>query len=234
MEINAILVWPRHLDYPLWRAKLPTFRNRLEKVVIVFSDMGTVDDYRNFVKEELKHQNVTFIDSRRAEAGEDWRNNATNLGLVHIKGDWVWFTEPDFIITDPGSFWDFVKEGLKYPADAFIYLEGDRPHPACWFTKREALEGTRKNFSVIPDQADHFWLIHHDLEANGAGISYFSAKDSFYHLNGLSQNMHLLKTEGVPNFRPERFWQYVQDCWDCGVKLHPDFISLTQKYVSHQ
>ena len=231
--VDIICSHPKHLDYPLWRQQIHRDRAMFDRVIVVFTDMSVNSDERIFIQEAMKHDDVNFMNSERAQSGEDWRNKAVNLALSFSKSEWVLFTEQDFIITNPQAFWEKINNNIKNRnLDVISFTEGNRPHPAFMLVKRKYIDKTNKNFGVVPDKHDHFYKFFDDLLHTNAQVGYFSKTDDFYHLNGLSQNMYLLQTGQKPNFRPEEFKKYLQNCLAVEVPIQPEFNKIALKYIN--
>lgn len=240
-KIDLIECWPKHTDFPLHRKFLHENRSRFNKVIIVLTDMGVAEpDYTAFIKEQLLLDNITFIEMPRVDSDKDWRNEAVNAALKVSDGRWIWFTEPDFFITKPDKFWELVSDFMEAgDSNAIGYLQDGRMHPCCLFVERFILDNfTRKDFGIIKDKADHFSMIQQDLEkAAQAGTIilnelYKAQKyDWCYHMNGLSQNMYLLQSGGEPNYYPEEFRAYLEDCLQSGVPLLSEFVEIADAYL---
>jgi len=186
-------------------------------------------DYRDFIKEAMKQDSLSFIEPTPSRADQDWRNVAINKALEYSDSEWIWFTEQDFFIENPKEFWKGI-DNLMENFDSIIYNEGERPHPCCWFVKREFIDKTSKDFGVIPDKSDHFGKFYEELNSI-CRIVHLVENDSMYHMNGLSQNMHMLQSGDEPNFRPEEFQEYLKDCLKIKLPLHPDFVKLANAYI---
>lgn len=233
-NIDLIVAWPKHVDYPLWRQMIRDNRERFKKVIVVFTDMQVKDlDYRNFIKEAMAKDNVAFFDNDLVKAEDDWRNLAVNKALVYSDAEWIWFTEQDFIITDAGDFWDQVHFHMSNDlVDSISYIEGERLHPCCWFVRRITIEKTGKNFGVVKDKLDHFGLFGEELNRVAQNTVTFKPEGCF-HLNGLSQNMHMAQQGEEPNFRPPVFQEYMKSCLAVQVPVHEDFKKLYHDLYSN-
>lgn len=231
MKLNlpdAIVTWPRHLDYPLFRKCVKENRDKFNKLIIVFTDMNVRDpDYRLYVREAMKEENILFLDCLPAEAKEDWRNKAVNMALTVSDSEWVWFWEEDFIPVP--ELWREVKD-LMQRVDVFGRYQERRLHPCCLFIKRKLLDRTSKDFSAYPDKGmDHFGLIQKWLESHDIITGVIFAQYG-YHMNGLSQNLHMLQTGLEPNYAPPEFKKYVQDCLT--EDIPPDMRELFEGYLN--
>lgn len=228
-NIDLITSWPSHLDYPLWREFIHDNRKQFDKVIIVFTNMSIIDpDYRLFIKEATKKDDLILVDNNPVRGDQDWRDVAVNKGLEHSNARWVFFTEEDFF--PKNGFWDQVKRLKKYPSiTAFGAWYDSRLHPCCIFVRRVDLNKTHKYFGVVKDKLDHFGQFQQELVDIGPVLSIDS--EYYQHLNGLSQNMHMLQTGEKPNFRPEEFKEYLKKCLEVKVALHPNFIKLANEYL---
>src|SRR3990167_7252198 len=178
-------------------------------------------------REMIKEDDITFLDCLPIVAGEDWRNKAVNMALSISNSEWVYFTEQDFIPVP--EFWREVTDLMKR-ADVFGKYEGNRLHPCCFFIKRELLNRTSKDFGANGDKGyDHFaliqkWINSHNIIC-GVIFSQFG-----HHMNGLSQNLHMLQIGLEPNYQPERFKEYCKQCLLLD-DLHPAFEKLFKEYL---
>ena len=240
---DIIVAWPKHVDYPLWRKQIHDNRHRFGKVIIVFTDMNAGGDYRNFIQDQMKQDNIIFCDNDPVRAGDDWRNLAVNKGLGYSDSQWVWFTEQDFYMYKPDEFWQGIEDCLETGADVIGYMQGGvRLHPCCIFIRRFVLDNfTRKDFGVVPDKHDHFYLLEEDLinapdEVDVFRITEAAKMDWFEHLNGLSQNIHMLQSGDEPNYDVEKFTTYVKTCVSI-VDTFPmpsDMLELFTRYVERR
>jgi hypothetical protein len=182
-----------------------------------------------FIKEAMHDDYVHFIEPMPIPAGEDWRNVIINNCLLHsYNAEWIWFTEQDFIVTDP-RFFNIVDGYAARNFDVIAAYQQDRMHPCSIFVRREALNKTKKNFGIVPDVSDHFSIFQADIE--NLGLQTAPLTDFYEHLNGLSHNMSLLYQNQLPNYQPERFCAYLMECLDVKVPLHPDFVSMAKEYT---
>lgn len=221
---DLIVCHPQHLDYPLFRQQIRDNRDRFKKVIVVFTNHNVGRDYRSFVREAMKQDDIDFIDNRAVGGEQDWRNIATNLALSKSNSKWVFFTEQDFFWED--GFWDQVYLNSKSVNYMSVLVQG-RVHPCCIIITRSAINKTSKDFSVTKDVSDHFGKIQRDLE----GKPCFSIPANLWlHLGGLSQNMHILMNGGTVEYMPEAFMEYVNKCLYVSVPMHEDFINLFKSY----
>lgn len=221
MKIDVILTWPKNCDYPLWRQFIRDNRHRFENIYIFFHQTNAGHDFRPFVYNSMAQDNICFRDFQYT-AVDDWRNIAINQALELSKSEWVWFTEQDFIITDPDEFWGQV---YKNESADFIGIDvSGRWHPCCMFVKREIINKTQKNFAVIPGVKDHFGRFQKNLEE--MIIKRVFLNKGWRHLNGLSQNFYLLSIGQKANYNPDEFYQYLKDSLDVSVPIDSTYQTL--------
>lgn len=227
--VDLIICWPDNCDYPLWRAFLTVHREYFAKVIVVFTTTNQGDDYREFVRGAMAEDGVTFLESRPIVGDEDWRDVAVNQALDVSTGMWVWFTEQDFFVLS-AAFWAMVGRYML-EKDAIGYKDGaTRLHPSCLFVKRYYINQTGRNFGIVPNRLDHFARFYTSLRLSGAKIAELIDKSAgvelWYHMNGLSHNMTLLKRGEPVTYKPDEFLGYLQLCLASGVKLDPRFTTL--------
>lgn len=224
---DLIVCWPQHLDYPLWREFIHDNRSRFYRVIVVFTNMNTDGDYRQWIKDVMAQDDIAFMHNDSVSAEQDWRNVAVNKALSYSKSEWVFFTEQDFI--PKGNFWKEVDDMAKR-VEVFGYFQEGRLHPCCIFIKREMLDKTHKDFGVVKDELDHFGRLQQDLENEEIIIGMIPSYLG-HHLNGLSQNMWMLQHGEEPNYQPEEFKEYCKKSLEVTVPLHPDIVNLMQPYI---
>lgn len=225
-NIDCVISWPQHLDYPLWRKFIHENRSKFNKVIVIFTQMNTKGDYREFVKETMAKDDITFDNNNPVSASEDWRDVAVNKGLAYSTSKWVLFTEQDFLPSE--GFWEEVSSLKKVLGIvAFGAWVERRLHPCCIFAKRSEIEKTSKYFGVIKDKLDHFGKFQQDLIDLGPVL--VIPESTYSHMNGLSQNLHMLQTGEEPNYRPNEFKEYCKRCLE--LSLHPDFEKLFKEYL---
>lgn len=204
-------------------------RSRFGKVIICLTDMSIRDpDYRLYLKESLSRYGIIFLDIPRAESGQDWRNEAIDRALKVSDGDYVLFTEQDFLPTDNETFWSMVDCDLDDEKEVITVLQGDRWHPCFLLVKRDLLEKTSKDFGVVTDRLDHFGKFQQELEEINPKLSFI--QNCWHHMNGLSQNLYLLQAGENPNYNPKEFKKYCEKCLEL-PDLHPDLKGLFEYYV---
>lgn len=155
MTPDVIVCWPRDRDFPRWRDFLARERHRFAKVIVVFTGHGW-DDRRPFVRAALD-PGITCTDS--PERGHrDWRDVAINHALTLSDAEHVWFTEPDFHITDADAFW----AAMARVRQAVGLRDGDRWHPSSLLVTRRYIDRTLRYFG--PDPGGHFHTFSRQLD----------------------------------------------------------------------
>jgi len=178
-----------------------------------------------FIKEAFSRDVVTIVENDSVSGTDDWRNIAVNKGLKISDSEWVCFWEQDFSIND--SFWPEIRD-LMSRTEVFGWYEDTRLHPCCTFIKRELLDKTHKNFGVLSGEFDHFGQLQRDLENKKVIIGVIPRRCAS-HMNGLSQNIYLLQTGQVPNFRPDEFKDYCRRCLE--LPMPSDLKNLMETYI---
>jgi len=231
MKPDVIVTYPLHLTYPLFHQLIHNNRDRFAKVFIVFTNMNAnTGDYRDYIRQELAGDRVTFLDSPPVLANEDWRDKAIHFALDRSDSEWVFFLEQDF--TPREGFWEEIDK--QYPTvDVIGVSEDGRLHPCCLMVKREVLNRTSLDFAARPPEHDHFGQIQKDLTTMIPRVTAFSLfRPLWHHMNGLSQNLYLLQIADTPNYRPQEFKEYCQDCLK--LPMHKDFKELFEWYVEEE
>jgi len=229
MTIDLITVWPRNCDYPLWRQLIRDTRAKYGKVIIVFMETNAGPNYMDFIRGAMVGDDITFIEPQPTPPGEDWRHIATNAALAKSDGDWVFFTEEDFY---PGIGFDDQLDNLsREDCDVMAVYQGPRMHPCCIYIKRNVLEKTHKNFAIVPDKTDHFYLIQKDLEDNKALIGIIN-QSTYFHYNGLSHNQNLANTTGEPNYETPTFVDWLKQSLNVSVPQDPMFEVMARAVIS--
>ena len=214
--MDLIVCWPRDCDYPLFRAFLAAERRRFESVIVVFTDHHG-GDISACVREVT---DATFLDS---SGHGDWRDNAVNMALDASGAERVWFTEQDFLITDPARFW-CQEQGQP----VLGWQEHDeRWHPSSLFVDRDLIDRTSRYFG--PDPLDHFHRFGQEL----AALSPIARLEGgFEHLQGTSQNHSLIdrgRDDGV--FKRERFREYLAASLAAPVPLYPEWADKARREI---
>lgn len=224
--VDLIVCWPDNCDYPLWREFVKVHRDYFAKVIVVFTKTNQGDDYREFVRKVMADDNITFLESRPVTGDQDWRDVAVNQALEVSTGMWVWFTEQDFFVTN-AAFWAMIGR-FMLEKDAIGYKDGaTRLHPSCLFVKRSFINQTGKFFGIVPNKLDHFARFYTSLRLTGAKIMEIPREvrgvELWYHMNGLSHNMSLLKRGEPITYKPDEFLGYLQLCLNDSKNLDPRF-----------
>ena len=220
---DVIVTWPINCDYPLWRQFIRDNRHRFNEIIIAFHNTNLNIDFRLFIASSMFPDYVHFLDARTPKPDEDWRSVAINQSLIHsYNSEWIWFTEQDFIIDDPG-FWDEVSENSK-KYDIMAVFQADRMHPCCIFIKRQLLQKTSRNFGIIPNVADHFSIIQREIEALQVPI--YHLEKGYKHLNGLSHNISLLEQGQAPNYHLDDLKIWFEACKKVKVPIDERFLLL--------
>jgi hypothetical protein len=195
--------------------------------LVAFTETNQGEDYREFIQFAMFKDYVHFGDAPLPKPGEDWRNLAINAMLLQsYNAPWVWFTEQDFYPL-PG-FWDEVQRHEKEGCDVIAAYQGNRMHPCCIFVKRQALMRTRRDFGITQDKYDHFYKFQEDVEGDDQKIGVINPA-TYYHHNGLSQNMTLLANGEQPNYESAKFAEWLNECLMATVPLDQRFIDLAAK-----
>jgi hypothetical protein len=234
-SIDVIVSWPNSMDYPLWREFIVRHKSLFNRIFIVFTETNTGIDYTDFVKSALDYPEFCFIYPEPIKAGEDWRDKAVNRALDESTANWVWFTEQDCLPISP-SFWPIVALGMAR-FDALGYKEGQRMHPSNLWVKREFINKTPRDFSIKPNELDHFGKFYFSLRFSGAKIHTFKYQggtdnhDTFFHMNGLSHNLSLIQRGEPPVYKEDQFSDYVRMSLEI-EPLDPRYKEMCEKYLA--
>lgn len=232
---DVVVSWPRNCDYPLWRAFIRKERERFNKVIVVFTETNSGDDYREFVKFAMDKDRVLFLQNDVPTAGEDWRDLSVNLALRHVSSKWIWFTEQDFVITSKYTFWEKIYASMEI-FDVIAISQQGRMHPACIFANRDAIIKTRCDFGIDPGKGDHFCKFQQDVERRIS--NYITIDDEegigYKHYNGLSHNWHLSTTGQDPNYRVSEFLDWIKMCVNLpeNIEQDPRFLDHANRIIS--
>lgn len=209
---DVIVCWPKNADYPLWRDFIKKHAHFFGTIYICFTVTNQEPDYSDFVKEDLGDDEFCYL-YPETPAGEDWRSYAINMALNESKADWIWFTEQDFFILDP-NFWVATRNAIEAGYDVVGYKDGNtRLHPCNLWVKRTWINKTSRDFGIVPDKLDHFARFYNQMRLGGAKIykiPYTGGEgDTFYHMNGLSHNLTLVKNGDPVTYKEEEFAHYI-------------------------
>jgi len=227
---DVVVSWPRNCEYPLWRQFIRDNRERFNEVIVAFTETNQGEDYREFIRKAMFEDHVQFIEPQLPTSGQDWRNIAVNRALLHsYNAPWIWFTEQDFVV-DPGEdYWAMLEAAADLDYKVMAWYEGERFHPASIHMRREVLNQTQKDFSIIPDKGDHFIKIYKDLQT--AQIPIYRIDKHARHLNGLSHNMSLIARGEAPNYKPEEIRKWLCDSLIVEVPLDDRFVRLAKSAI---
>ncbi|MFE4707347.1 hypothetical protein [Peribacillus simplex] len=237
MQIDLILLWPNNCDYPLWRQFIRDNRNRLNRVIIVFTETNVLPKFQEFVQKNMMEDNVTFITNRDHSGNEDWRDVATNEALKYSDSEWVWFTEQDFIIND-SKFWQDVQQLATVEKSIAVFQDFGAPsgalrrmHPCCWFLHKTILSQIKKDFSAKPPEYDHFGCIQKQLHEKGI-LTAVIPENTYLHLNGLSHNWYLIQNGQKPiDYNPGQFKLWLTECLKVRVPLLDSWKNTAKRYL---
>ena len=223
---DIILVWPRNSDYPLWRLFIRKERERFGKVLVVFMNPQSGDDYREFVKQAMAPDNITFIESATAEelGSNDWRHAAIYKALPLVTSDWIWFTEQDFF-PKADFFNELNKLFMSYPIIGI--KEGDRLHPCSLFIRKDLIGKTGKNFGIVKDTSDHFSIFTKQLYNLNERVAFID-KSLYMHMAGLTSNLSLIEKEEQPNYKRDDFYKYLKASLIVPVPRHEKYKLLVE------
>lgn len=225
---DIIVSWPRNCDYPLWRQFIRDNRHRFNEIIIGFTETHLGPNFISFVKQAMFPDYIHFVDIVDLPPGRDWRDFTVNNCLLHsYNAEWVWFTEQDFIITSD-TFWEDVDK-LSNENIVFGAYQSSRLHPCCIFSNREGLNSTSRNFGIVPDKYDHFYIFQKELEDRDIQIG--SLKRGYKHLNGLSHNISLLYQSSTPNYNLDEFHAYLEDTLSVSVPIDDGYRHIIIAYL---
>lgn len=226
---TVLLVWPRHIDFPVARWNLERFQKYFDGIFIGFSEHHINNqDLTNFLITSMPF--AKFIDVERSQFG-DWRNDAINQLLRFAKdSSHILFLEQDFLIKDDS----FFEKILGSDNDFTYYQEIERVHPAFALVSKDLINMTSKDFTPYPP-GDHFFKFFSEIinatkpfdigiNINDLGVEY---KNDYFHLQGLTQNYMNFRF-GEPFFRPQNFLYYNWRSSQFPIQ-HPLFKAIQQQ-----
>lgn len=242
MNADLLIQHSIYCVYPLWMKHLQKHRGRFQKVILYPSDHNREVSFKDYLYETIQETWVKDHTIDWTTPGIDWRQAETEPMLPLSDTEWIYFTEPDWIVKDYVNFYDKVEEAMK-DADVIGWLNPTNfpyIHPSCFFIKREVLEKTQKDFRAHPEinGCDHFAMITADVKKLGGKIVSLqdlgfncdvSPDADCFHLGGLTSNY----IDGIlnPSFefhRPEIFAVYNYECRNLGLNLPEKFLELSQ------
>lgn len=238
---DIIISWPDNADYPLWRKFLVENRKSFNEVIIVFTRSNRKENYIDFVKTMLTPHHCQFVVPPVTGANQDWRDVAVKQALIHsYNAEWIWFTEQDFIIPDWTRFGSMVDTAEAMGNDVVALYDGPRMHPACIFIKRKILARTSRQFGIIPDRADHFYILQRDLETLGANIYPIHSNTNrrtddqalCFHMAGATHNMNLVSDGKSPCFERARFNKWISEALADPIEKHPQWVLEFTAYIN--
>lgn len=213
--MDLIVCWPVDCDYPLFRRFLRDNDWRFSQILVAFTSHHG-PDISDWIRGQIDAETFHPI------GGGDWRHVAVNAALDRSQSEAVWFTEQDFLITDPARFW----AQMDGPAVGWQEHD-DRWHPSSLLVDRDLIERTSRYFG--PDPVDHFYRFGTEL----AALTHIERLDGgFEHLQGVSQN-HSLIDRGLDDgvFKRDRFRAYLRDSLEAGVPLHPGWAERARREI---
>ena len=216
--IDVIVSWPRGCDYPAWRRFIGDNRERFGRVWCVLTDHDG-PDYSAFLR---SLPGFDWLDSP-ARDGRDWRDVAVNAALDRSSAPFVWFTEQDFEVVDPG-FW----QGLRAPLTGIDAADGRPLHPACLYVSRGLIEGTCRYFGTDP--GDHFYSVGRDLVQT---VEPHYITSGWRHYQAISESQLLIARGERPRFRPDQFGDWLADQLDVDVPIEPRWRALAEAELAH-
>jgi hypothetical protein len=211
---DVIVCWPRFADHPLWRSFIARERDRFGEVFVVFTEHDG-PDRSGWLRANFG--DVTFLDSPD-RGSRDWRDVAVNAALDRSTAGEVWFTEQDFLITDPAVFWSAVQSVSGIPE-----YGGRALHPACIFAPRDLIDRTSRYFG--PDPVDHFGVFTDEL----AALSPLTVLDrGWSHYRAISEGQYLMSIGQPPKFHPELYREWLARSLAADVPLEPTWEALAR------
>lgn len=224
--VDALIVWPNHIDYPLFRKTLDTYKAYFNAIYVALSPSNVSDrDVTLFLRAALPY--VRFLIPQPIKS--DWRDNAIHELLLNSTADTVLFLEQDFLMRE-GLPFEFAH---NFGGPFLGFKEGERIHPAYALIKRALIERTSRDFAAHPELGyDHFGKFFVELKSyvtmRFIDEFGFDNKYHYYHLNGLTQNFHCYH-ENQPFYRPDEFLTYVDSSLSLPVVHCPEFRLLCEE-----
>lgn len=225
MKTDALLCWPRHVDFPLFRYLIEKYRDCFNEVYIALV-RGLADrDISDFLYKAMPF--VKFIRPPDHRGDEDWRDMAVRDLLIFSKAESVLFLEQDFLFNDRVA--NFIRSCDR----PFVGIrEGERVHPAFALVSRELVDKTSRDFVANPPAYDHFgkFFIEIGQLTDMRFLDEFAlqSRRDFVHMNGLTQNYMCFK-EGQPFFRRDEFLTYNHLIQKLDIPQHREFMELSKQ-----
>ncbi len=218
-NISIILSWPDSFDFPVWRSNVSKLRTYTKEIIVCFTSHGS-NPIKDWIRQVLPQ--CTFLDADTYQAqqyGGDWRNKSTNYMIDHASGEWILSLEPDFFIKDYEKFFTAVSEGMK-THNVITFEENQRFHPAFLLVKKDVVQKTHRNFSVMGQDKDHFWQFTKDIKGicdhkTLQSLELLEGRD-WIHMRGLVDNYFAPK----PYFDLPSFHVYNDACRELDVPVN--------------
>lgn len=229
MSIDAIIIQPAHVDFPLFRSYIKQYRDLFANVIVYISNSNRALNLTSFLKSDLSKHGVTVIDNAANWAGHDWRSTGTNLCLSKSTADRVLFLEQDVIFKDD----NFLPAALSVDCDILGFKDDHerqgRLHPAFLVVSRSLINKTSCSFSASPPKYDHFGLFSEELEAQ-CEPKYIQdvVGSNWEHLAGLTHNYSLIMDGHSPCYMIDRFAEYNKMLLELDIDHSPEFIKIIE------
>lgn len=235
---DVIVVSPKCMDYPLWRAHIDLYHSYFGRVYNVLYNDNRPGDYSRFVAESSPL--ISCLDNQ-GNTGRDWREAAVKLALSKSTSEWVLFLEQDFMPVHGPSFYDrCLDSDLLASCDAVGFVDGDelkigvRLHPAFLLVRRSFVDRTTLDFAPHTDQGrDHFGVFSDDLLKLGARIKTLASiglpSTVWKHWAGVTHNFNLVMAGEKPCYMIDDFKEFVRQSLGVHVRQNPTFMALCQQ-----
>lgn len=210
-------------------------KNRLlfNRIFVALSEHYEKPNISNWLKPHLSESGIVVLDPQDRRGQDDWRDKALKNVWDKLDGEWIWFTEQDFLFRDE-SFLDKIDEFIKYN-DYIYYSEKDRVHPACLFVRKEIAERCHKDFAANPGVYDHFGRFTQELASltsKSSSLTDIGLEEGFdfLHMTGLTHNYDRAR-QLLPPTRPDEFVTYNRECLKLPVDQCDDFAGIMRGIV---
>jgi hypothetical protein len=224
-KTDLFLLWPKGVDYPLFREKFQ--RKYFDKVFVILT-YSLFPFLENFIREVMDAEFVIPDD-----LPGDWVNNAMRPALPLSTSEWICVMHQDFFFDNPEEAFEKINEAMK-TTDLIGFNYPTRPNliePMFWLMKRSSFEKTSKDFTAYTEKGqDCFNQISADAIKLGMKIVTLDELDiKYFHYAGTTSNyVHGLE----PDFqfhKPEQFKEYCVKSLLAKVTQHATVIDrLTQ------
>lgn len=183
---DLIVLWPRAIDFPVFRVFISDNRHLFNKIIAVITVQCEQRNLTSFLK--ITHPDWTIIDTYE---GKDrcWYDSAFQAGLKQSTSDYVLFTEQDFVINDN----TVLSAMFNTSYDLLYYKEYSC---GLYLAKRECIEKTSKNFSIVEGYQDLFYFFDYEIRnttTNVNCINHIIPINKYYHISGLSTIYYLME-----------------------------------------